>query len=187
METINKKSISKERRDELLGTVKSRFEKNMVRHSGVEWVDIRSKLEGDPAKLWALSEMERTGGEPDVVIMKTGEFAIIDCSTETPTGRRNICYDREALETRKKFKPKDNAMDMATAMGIELLNEEQYRQLQELGNFDTKTSSWLMTPEPIRKLGGALFADRRYNRVFVFHNGADSYYSSRGFRGLLRV
>ncbi len=175
--------------EELLRALKSRFEKNMNRHKGFEWVKVQAKLEANPEKLWSLSEMERTGGEPDVVGYdnKTAEYIFYDCPAESPEGRRNVCYDREALESRKEHKPENNAMDMATAMGIELLTEEQYRELQKLGNFDTKTSSWLKTPPEIRKLGGALFADRRYNHVFVYHNGASSYYGARGFRGSLRV
>jgi hypothetical protein len=176
-------------REELLRALKARFEKNMNRHNGLEWAKIRAKLEANTEKLWSLNEMERTGGEPDVVgyDKKTGEYIFYDCSAESPKGRRSVCYDREALEARKKFKPEDNAIDMAAAMGIELLTEEQYRELQKLGNFDTKTSSWVKTPSDIRKLGGALFVDRRYNNVFVYHNGADSYYAARGFRGSLRV
>ncbi|MDE3089332.1 MAG: DUF4256 domain-containing protein [Chloroflexota bacterium] len=176
-------------REELLGALKARFEKNMNRHKGLEWAKVQTKLEANPEKLWALNEMERTGGEPDVVgyDKKTGEYIFYDCSAESPKDRRSICYDREALESRKEFKPKDTAMDMAAAMGIEILTEEQYRELQKLGNFDTKTSSWLKTPSEIRKLGGAIFADRRYDHVFVYHNGADSYYGSRAFRGSLRV
>jgi len=178
-----------EQREELLEVLKARFEKNMNRHKGLEWAKVQAKLEANTEKLWSLNEMERTGGEPDVVghDEKTGAYIFYDCSAESPTGRRNVCYDREALESRKEFKPKDTAMDMATAMGIEILTEEQYRELQKLGNFDTKTSSWLKTPSEIRKLGGAIFADRRYDHVFVYHNGAESYYAARGFRGSLRV
>jgi len=185
----NKRKLSPEQREELLGALKGRFEKNMNRHKGLEWAEIQAKLEADPSKLWSLNEMERTGGEPDVVghDKKTGETIFYDCSAESPKGRRSLCYDGEALESRKEFKPEDNAMDMAAAMGIEILTEEQYRELQKLGNFDTKTSSWLKTPPEIRKLGGAIFADRRYDHVFVYHNGAESYYGSRGFRGSLRV
>jgi hypothetical protein len=185
----NKKELSPEQREELLTTLQTRFEKNMNRHKDLEWTKVQAKLEAQPQKLWSLNEMERTGGEPDVVGTdnKTGEYIFYDCSAESPKDRRNVCYDREALEARKEFKPKDTAMDMATAMGIEILTEEQYRELQELGNFDTKTSSWLKTPSEIRKLGGAIFADRRYDHVFVYHNGADSYYGVRGFRGSLRV
>lgn len=176
-------------REELLTTLKTRFEKNMNRHKGLEWAKVQAKLEANPEKLESLSEMERTGGEPDVVgyEKKTGEYIFYDCSAESPKGRRSFCYDREALESRKEFKPKDSAMGMAAAMGIEILTEAQYRELQEVGNFDTKTSSWLKTPAEIRKLGGAIFADRRYNHVFVYHNGAESYYAVRGFRGSLRV
>jgi hypothetical protein len=185
----NKKELSPEQHKELLSALQTRFEKNMNRHKDLSWVKVQAKLEANLEKLWALNEMERTGGEPDVVGFdnKTGEFIFYDCSAESPKDRRNVCYDREALEARKEFKPKDTAMDMATAMGIEILTEGQYRELQELGNFDTKTSSWLKTPSEIRKLGGAIFADRRYDHVFVYHNGADSYYGVRGFRGSLRV
>jgi hypothetical protein len=184
-----KKVLSRDQHEELLKTLKARFEKNMKRHNGLEWAKVHSRLEVNPEKLWSLSEMERTGGEPDVTGFnkKTGEYLFYDCSAESPDGRRNVCYDREALDLRKEFKPKDSAMDMAATMGIEILSEEQYRELQELGNFDTKTSSWIKTPSDIRKLGGALFADRRYGHVFVYHNGASSYYSVRGFRGSLRV
>jgi uncharacterized protein DUF4256 len=184
-----KKALSPEQRKELLGAVKARFEKNMNRHKGLQWAKIQTKLEANAGKLWSLYEMERTGGEPDVVDhdKKTGEYIFCDCSAETPKGRRNVCYDRDAQEARKEFKPENNAMDVAAAMGIELLTEEQYRELQKLGNFDTKTSSWVKTPSDIRKLGGALFADRRYDTVFVYHNGASSYFGSRAFRGLLRV
>jgi hypothetical protein len=187
----NKKKLSQEQREELLKILKTRFEKNMNRHNSFVWFQVQTKLD-QPAgggKLWSLYEMERTGGEPDVVGFDkvTGEYIFYDCSAETPRGRRSVCYDREALELRKEYKPENNAVDMAADMGIEILTEEQYRDLQKLGNFDTKTSSWLKTPNEIRKLGGAIFADRRYNHVFVFHNGADSYYESRAFRGLLRV
>jgi hypothetical protein len=184
-----KKKLSPEQREKLLGTLKSRFEKNMSRHQGLEWTKIRARLEASGEKLWSLNEMERTGGEPDVVghDAKTGEYIFYDCSAESPEGRRNVCYDHEALEARKANKPADSAVNMAAGMDIELLTEEQYRELQELENFDTKTSSWVKTPSDIRKLGGALFADRRYGHVFVYHNGADSYYGVRGFRGLLRV
>ncbi len=177
------------RREELLKALKARFEKNMARHKGLEWAKVQSKLETDTEKLWSLNEMERTGGEPDVVghDEKTNEYIFYDCCEESPIGRRNVCYDREALKSRKEFKPKNTAMDMAATMDIEILTEEQYKELQKLGDFDTKTSSWLKTPSEIRKLGGAIFADRRYNHVFVFHNGADSYYGVRGFRGELRV
>jgi hypothetical protein len=184
-----KKKLSSEQHEKLLGTLKGRFEKNMSRHQGLEWTKIRARLEASGEKLWSLNEMERTGGEPDVVghDAKTGEYIFYDCSAESPEGRRNVCYDHEALEARKANKPADSAVNMAAGMDIELLTEEQYRELQELENFDTKTSSWVKTPSDIRKLGGALFADRRYGHVFVYHNGADSYYGVRGFRGLLRV
>jgi len=192
MSTVEiKKELSPAQREELLQELKARFEKNMNRHKGLEWDKVQAKL--DPpaggAKLWSLSEMERTGGEPDVVghDKKTDEYIFYDCSAESPGGRRNVCYDREGQESRKEFKPKDNAVDLAAAMGIELLTEEQYRELQTLGNFDTKTSSWVKTPSDIRNLGGALFADRRYGKVFVYHNSAPSYYGARGFRGSLRV
>lgn len=175
--------------EELLRVLMTRFEKNMNRHKELEWVKIHARLEASAEKLWSLSEMERTGGEPDVVgyDKETGEYIFYDCSAETPKGRRSVCYDREALESRKEHAPKNNAVDMAAAMGIELLTEEQYRRLQELGNFDTKTSSWVKTPSNIRKLGGAIFCDRRYDTVFVYHNGAESYYAVRGFRGWLKV
>ncbi len=184
-----KTELSSKQRGELLNTLKARFEKNMNRHKGLDWAKVQVKLEAGAKKLWSLNEMERTGGEPDIVGQdkKTGEFIFYDCSVESPKGRRNVCYDRKALEARKENKPANNAMDMATAMGIELLTEEQYRELQKLGNFDTKTSSWIITASDIRKLGGALFCDRRFNTVFVYHNGADSYYAARGFRGSLRV
>ena len=176
-------------REELLSALKARFESNMNRHKGLEWANVQAKLEANPEKLWSLNEMERTGGEPDVIghDNKTGEYIFYDCSAESPVGRRSVCYDREGLESRKEHKPEDNAIDMAAAMGIELLTEEQYRELQKLGNFDTKTSSWVKTPVEIRKLGGALFCDRRYDHVFVYHNGAESYYGARAFRGSLRV
>jgi hypothetical protein len=185
----NKKELSPGQREKLLRVLKARFEKNMNRHKGLEWAKVQAKLEADTEKLWSLNEMERTDGEPDVVghDKKTGEYIFYDCSAESPEGRRNVCYDREALESRKANRPEDNAIDMAAAMGIELLTEEQYRELQKLGNFDTKTSSWVKTPSDIRKLGGALFAHRRYGNIFVFHNGAPSYYSGRAFRGSLRV
>lgn len=185
----NSKSLSPELCAELLSTLKARFEKNMHRHAGLAWAAVQAKLEANPEKLWSLNEMQRTGGEPDVVgqDQQTGEIIFYDCSAETPKERRNVCYDRQALEARKEFKPKDSALDMAAAMGIEILTEEQYRELQKLGNFDTKTSSWLKTPVEIRKHGGAIFGDRRYDHVFVYHNGADSYYGARGFRGWLGV
>jgi len=185
----NKEDLSPEQREELLRALKARFEKNMNRHKGLEWAKIRAKLEANTEKLWSLNEMERTGGEPDVVghDKKTGEYIFCDCSAESPKGRRSLCYDREALDSRKEHKPEDNAIDMAAAMSIELLTEEQYRELQKLGNFDTKTSSWVKTPSDIRKLGGALFCDRRYDTVCVYHNGAESYYAARAFRGSLRV
>jgi hypothetical protein len=185
----NKKELLPEQREELMSELKDRFEENMNRHKGLEWAEVQAKLEANNEKLWSLYEMERTGGEPDVVGFdkKTGEFIFYDCSAESPAGRRSICYDREALESRKEHKPENNAHDMAAAMGIELLTEEQYRELQRLGNFDTKTSSWIETPSDIRKLGGALYADRRYDHVFVYHNGASSYYAARAFRGSLRI
>src|SRR5947199_5568370 len=185
----NKKKLSPDQRKELLRALKARFEKHMNRHKGLEWAKVQAKLEANTEKLWSLNEMERTGGEPDIVGFdkKAGEYIFYDCSAESPKGRRSVCYDREALESRKEHKPKDSAMNMAAAMGIELLTEEQYRELQELGNFDTKTSSWVQTPSDIRKLGGALFCDRRYGHVFVYHNGAESYYAARAFRGSLRV
>jgi hypothetical protein len=169
--------------------LKARFEKNMSRHEGLAWARVQTKLEANAEKLWSLSEMERSGGEPDVVAQdgRTGEYVFCDCSAESPKGRRSLCYDREALESRKQHKPVNNALDMAAGMGVELLTEEQYRELQRLGEFDTKTSSWIRTPSHIRKLGGALFCDRRYDTVFVYHNGAESYYAARGFRGSLRV
>src|ERR1700693_6365617 len=191
MNNINnhKKELSPEQREELFRALKARFEKNINRHKSLEWFKVQAKLEANTKKLWSLNEMERTGGEPDVVShdKKTGEYIFYDCSAESPKGRRSVCYDREALDSRKEHKPEDNATDMAAAMGIELLKEEQYRELQKLGNFDTKTSSWVKTPSDIRKLGGALFCDRRYETVFVYHNGAESYYAARGFRGSLRV
>jgi len=184
-----KKELSPEQREELLGALKARFEKNMNRHEGLDWAKVKAKLEANPDKLWSLSEMERTGGEPDVVGLdkKTGEYIFFDCSPESPKDRRSLCYDREALDSRKEAKPKNNVIDVATAMGIELLTEEQYRELQKLGEFDAKTSSWMKTPADMRKLGGALFGDRRFGRVFMYHNGAESYYAGRGFRGWLRV
>jgi hypothetical protein len=185
----NKKALSAEQREELLRALKARFEKNMNRHKGLEWTKVQAKLEANIEKLWSLNEMERTGGEPDVVghDKKTGEYIFYDCAAESPKGRRNVCYDQEGQEARKAFKPEDSAIDMAAAMGIELLTEKEYRELQKLGNFDTKTSNWVKTPSDIRKLGGALFADRRYNDVFVYHNSAPSYFGARGFRGSLRV
>jgi Protein of unknown function (DUF4256) len=184
-----KKELSLKQREELLNTLKARFEKNMNRHKGLEWAKVQAKLGANSEKQWSLHEMERTGGEPDVVghDKKTGEYIFYDCSAESPKGRRSLCYDREAHEARKEFKPENNAIDMAAAMGIELLTKEQYRELQQLGNFDTKTSSWIITPANIRRLGGALFCDRRYDTVFGYHNGAESYYAARGFRGLLMV
>ena len=185
----NKKQLSPAQRKELLSALKARFEKNMNRHKGLEWAKVHAKLEANPEKLWSLDDMEMTGGEPDVVgyDKKTSEFIFYDCSEESPKGRRSLCYDGEALESRKEHKPKDSAMEMAAAMSIEILTEEQYRELQELGEFDTKTSSWVQTPAAIRELGGALFCDRRYDHVFTYHNGAESYYAARGFRGSLRV
>jgi Protein of unknown function (DUF4256) len=184
----SKKNLSAEEREELFRALKARFEKNMNRHKGLEWGKVQAKLE-TTEKLWSLNEMETTGGEPDVVGFdkKTREYVFYDCSAESPKSRRSVCYDGEALESRKEHKPKNSAMDMAAAMGVEILSEEQYRELQELGEFDTKTSSWVQTPPDIRKLGGALFCDRRYDHVFVYHNGADSYYGARAFRGSLRV
>ena len=185
----NKKDLSPEQRHELLRALKARFEKNMNRHKGLEWAQVQAKLEADAEKLWSLNKMEQTGGEPDVIDgdNKTGEYIFNDCSEQSPNGRRSVCYDREALESRKEHKPEDNAIDMAAAMGIELLTEEQYRALQKLGHFDTKTSSWVKTPSDIRTLGGALFCDRRYDTVFVYHNGSESYYAARAFRGSLKV
>jgi hypothetical protein len=182
-------NLSKKQREELLKTLKARFEKNMNRHKGLEWVNAQARLEANAEKLWSIGEMERTGGEPDVVghDKKTGEYIFYDCSEESPKARRSLCYDREALDSRKENKPKGNATDMASAMGVELLTEEQYRGLQKLGEFDTKTSSWVKTPSAVRKLGGALFCDRRFDTVFLYHNGAESYYAARAFRGSLRV
>jgi hypothetical protein len=181
--------LSPKQREELLEALKTRFEKNMKRHQGLEWAKVQARLEAATEKLWSLNEMERTGGDPDIIghEKKTGEYIFYDCSAESPNGRRSLCYDREALESRKEHKPKNNAVDLAAAIGIELLTEEQYRELQQLGNFDTNTSSWVKTPSDIRKLGGAIFCDRRYDHVFVYHNGADSYYAARGFRGSVRV
>jgi hypothetical protein len=183
------KKLSPEQRDDLFSTLKARFAKNLNRHKGLAWAQVQARLEANPEKLWPLNQMERTGGEPDVVAhdKKTDEYIFYDCSAESPKGRRSVCYDREALESRKEHKPADSAMDVAVATGIELLSEEQYRELQKLGDFDTKTSSWVKTPSAIRQLGGALFCDRRYDTVFLYHNGAESYYAARGFRGLLRV
>lgn len=185
----SKKELSPQQRAELLETLQVRFEKNMNRHKGLDWATVQAKLEANLEKLWSIGEMERTGGEPDVVgyDKKTDEYIFYDCSAESPKGRRSLCYDRKALDDRKEFKPENNAIDLATAMGIELLTEEQYRELQKLGKFDMKTSSWLKTPSDIRKLGGAIFADFRYDNVFVYHNGAQSYYAGRAFRGSLRV
>ncbi|WP_299985914.1 DUF4256 domain-containing protein [uncultured Pontibacter sp.] len=185
----NTKGLSPEQQEELLSTLKTRFEKNMQRHVGIAWTDVLARLEANPAKLWSLHEMERTGGEPDVVghDQQTGEYIFYDCAAESPKGRRSVCYDREGLESRKEHRPENNAVDMASEMGIELLTEAQYRELQKLGKFDLKTSSWIQTPAEIRKLGGALFCDRRYDHVFVYHNGAQSYYAARAFRGSLRV
>lgn len=185
----NLKKLSSEQQQELLNILKKRFEKNKDRHKGIDWSKVQAKLEANPEKLWSLNEMETTGGEPDVVGFdkKTGEYNFVDCSPETPKGRRSVCYDRKALDSRKEHKPKDSAMDMAAAMAIEILTEDQYRELQKLGTFDAKSSSWIQTPPEIRKLGGALFCDFRYNTVFVYHNGAESYYAVRGFRGSLRV
>jgi len=187
--TRDKKKLSSEESAKLCNAVKARFEKNMNRHQGLQWTKVQARLEANPEKLWSLQEMETTGGEPDVIghDKGTGEYIFYDCSAESPKGRRSVCYDREALEARKENKPKDSAVNMATAMGIELLTEEQYRELQRLGEFDTKTSSWVKTPSEIRKLDGALFCDRRFDHVFLYHNGAESYYAARGFRGSLRV
>ncbi len=191
MNSINsgKIEVSSEQREELLRALKARFEKNMNRHQDLQWTKVRARLEANAETLWSLNEMERTGGEPDVVGQdkETGEYVVYDCSPESPKARTSLCYDREALDSRKEHKPKSSAMDMAAAMGVELLTKEQYQELQELGNFDTKSSSWLKTPAEIRKLGGAIFGDRRFRRVFVYHNGAESYYAGRGFRGSLRV
>ncbi|QMU29912.1 DUF4256 domain-containing protein [Adhaeribacter radiodurans] len=185
----SKKELLPEQQEELLRTLKARFEKTPDRHKNIEWAAVQTKLKTNPKKLWSLQEMESTGGEPDVIAYdnNTGEFIFFDCSPESPAGRRSYCYDGEALEARKENKPKNNALDAATAMGIELLTEDQYRELQKLGKYDTKTSSWVKTPAEIRKLGGALFCDRRYNTVFLYHNGAESYYAARGFRGCLKV
>ena len=187
--STTRKELPPKQREELLTTLKARFEKNMNHHQGLEWAKVQARLEANAEKLWSLNEMERTGGEPDVVgqVQRTGEYVFYDCSPESPKGRTSLCYDREALDSRKEHKPKNSAMEMAGAMGAELLTEEQYHELQRLGHFDTKSSSWLKTPDDIRKLGGAIFGDRRFGRVFVYHNGAESYYSGRGFRGWLRV
>ena len=184
-----KQELSQAQREQLLKVLKARFEKHANRHRGLQWDKVQAKLEANPKKLWSIGEMETTGGEPDVVSedKKTAEYVFYDCSAESPKGRRSVCYDREALDSRKEHKPANSAIDMATAMGIELLTEEQYRELQRLGEFDLKTSSWIMTPSAIRELGGALFCDRRYDTVFLYHNGAESYYAARGFRGSLRV
>jgi hypothetical protein len=184
-----KKELSSAQRQELLGALKARFEKNMNRHAGLDWAKVQTRLEGNSEKMWSLSEMERTGGEPDVVGLdiKSGEYIFYDCSAQSPKGRTNLCYDREALDSRKQFKPKNSALNLAAAMGIELLTEEQYYELQQLGEFDTKSSSWLKTPANVRNLGGAIFGDRRFGRVFIYHNGAESYYGGRGFRGWLKV
>ena len=186
---MNRNVLAPDQYQDLLGALRARFEENMHRHKDLIWSEVQAKLEGNPEILWSLNEMERTAGEPDVVGLdkKTGEIIYYDCSAQSPQGRRSICYDREALESRKKNKPENNVIDMAAAMGIELLTEKEFRELQKLGNFDTKTSSWLKTPADIRKLGGAIFADYRYGKVFVYHNGADSYYAARGFRGSLRI
>ena len=185
----NENELSPEQRAELLGTLKQRFEKNINRHQNLEWAKVRAKLEADAEKLWSLGEMERTGGEPDVVGFdkETGEYIFYDCSAESPKNRRSVCYDRQAQESRKEHKPQNNAVEMAAAMGIELLSEDEYRELQNLGDFDQKTSSWVQTPAEIRNLGGALFCDRRYGKVFTYHNGAESYYAARAFRGSLRI
>jgi hypothetical protein len=185
----NNRELTEARREELIGILKSRFEKNTGRNKGIDWTDVEPKLRANPEKLWSLSEMERTAGEPDVIGFEkdAGVYLFVDCCKESPAGRRSLCYDRQALEDRKSFKPGGNAMDLATAMGIEMLSEDQYRDLQKLGPFDTKTSSWVKTPEAIRKLGGALFGDYRYGQVFFYHNGVQSYYGSRGFRGILMV
>ncbi len=188
-DSSNKKELTAEQSEKLLGTLKARFEKNMGRHKGLEWDKLEARLRANPGKVWSLNEMERTGGEPDVIghDKRTGEYVFYDCSPESPKGRTNVCYDREALDARKEHKPKNSAADMAAAMGIELMTEEEYQDLQKLGDFDTKSSSWLQAPADVRKLGGAIFGDRRYGRVFIYHNGAQSYYSGRGFRASLRV
>ena len=187
--TVGKNILTSGDAEELLKTLKDRFEKNPERHKGLEWSKIRNRLLSDPGKLWSLSEMEKTGGEPDVIgfEQKTGEYVFCDCAPESPKGRRSLCYDRDALDSRKEFKPVNSALDLAAGMGVEILTIDQYRELQKKGNFDTKTSSWLKTPPEIRELGGAVFGDRRYNTVFIYHNGAESYYAARGFRGILKV
>jgi len=189
MEITMSNKLSAQHSEELIKTLKARFEKNMNRHKNLEWIKVQAKLEANPEKLWSLNEMENSGGEPDVVgyDKNTDKYVFYDCSAESPKGRRSLCYDRAAWESRKEYKPKDNAIDVAASMGIELLTEEQYRELQKLGKFDLKTSSWVKTPEDIRNLGGAVFCDRRYDTVFLYHNGAESYYAARGFRGLLKV
>lgn len=186
---MQEKTLTQEQQVELIGTLKLRFEQNMQRHKGLSWEKVQERLFANPKKLWSLNQMEETGGEPDVILQdkKTGEYVFYDCSAQSPKGRRSFCYDRKALDARKQFKPKNSAVDLAEEMGIEILTEEEYRNLQELGEFDTTTSSWVKTPEKIRELGGATFADRRYDTVFVYHNGADSYYASRGFRGSLKI
>jgi hypothetical protein len=186
---MGKNKLSAKDQSALLQILKARFEKNSARHKSIDWAKVQAKLEASPDKLWSLNEMENSGGEPDVIGQdkKSGDYIFVDCAAETPAGRRSLCYDREALDSRKENKPKNSAIDMAEAMGVDILDEEQYRQLQSLGNFDTKTSSWIQTPAAIRKLGGAVFCDRRYNTVFLYHNGAESYYAARGFRGLLKV
>jgi hypothetical protein len=189
MNNIVKKLLPAKQRDEILATLKARFEENMNRHRGLEWAKVRAKLDANAGKVWSLGEMERTGGEPDVVGQdkKTGEYLFVDCSAQSPEGRTSLCYDREALDSRREHKPKNSIMDMAAAMGIEVLTEEQYHELQKLGEFDTKSSSWIKAPDEIRKLGGGLYGDRRFGRVFIYHNGPQSYYSGRAFRGMLRV
>jgi len=189
MNSVNKQEVNSEQTEELLNILQTRFEKNMQRHQGIEWVKIQERLKSNADKLWSINEMDITGGEPDIVgyDQNTDEFIFMDCSVESPVGRRSICYDREGLESRKENRPENNAIDMATEMGIEILSEEQYRALQKLGKFDAKTSSWIKTPDEIRKLGGALFSDFRYGTVFVYHNGAQSYYAARAFRGSLRL
>jgi hypothetical protein len=185
----NKKGLTPAQQEDLLQVLQARFEENIIRHQGLVWAEVKARLDANPEKLWSLNEMEGTGGEPDVVghDRDTGEYIFFDCVAESPTGRRNLCYDRQALDSRKEYKPQNSAMDLAAAMGIEMLTEEQYRKLQQSGDYDTKTSSWLLTPEAIRNLGGAIFGDRRYDHVFIYHNGAESYYGARGFRGSLRV